>query len=153
VFVIAEELVACISVIGDALGLTAATLGLTILAIGNNLQDILADVLVANKNLYDMAVGGIFGTPCFDVMLTLGIGFTYAAATYGDYAFDFDGTVPLAFVLIIIGFIMHMVYLPVMDWKYTKAWGIWLMVYYFFCMGLLVATEVGHLPIWNTQKL
>jgi len=151
VFILANELVTCISVLGDAMNLSAATLGLTILSIGNNLQDLLADVLVHNKGLHDMAVGGIFGTPCFDVMLTLGLGFAYAAGVGGEYDFDFDSTIPLAFALIIIVFIFHMVYLPLAGWKYNRAVAMFLIGVYFFAMGMLVAMEAGHLPVWNTQ--
>jgi len=154
VFAFAEELVSCISVIGDALNISSATLGLTILSIGNNLQDLLTDVIVANKGLSDMAVGGIFGTPCFDVMLTLGISFTYAASAQGgSYEFDFDNTVPLAFILHISMFIVHLIYLPISGWKYTKTAAYFLIGYYFFVMGLLVAMEAGRLPVWNTQNI
>lgn len=57
---IANELVSLLNAIGLMLNISPVILGLTILAWGNSLGDIVADVSLAIQGYPQMAVGGVF---------------------------------------------------------------------------------------------
>jgi len=60
IFLIAREIVSLLVTIGDILGISHAILGLTILAWGNSISDLIANVVVARKGLPSMPTAACF---------------------------------------------------------------------------------------------
>ncbi|GAU11541.1 hypothetical protein TSUD_345320 [Trifolium subterraneum] len=69
---IAGELVNCLEALGTLLKLPAAFLGLTVLAWGNSVGDLVADVAVAKAGHPAMAMAGCFAGPMFNMLIGLG---------------------------------------------------------------------------------
>ena len=57
---VAEELVSLLNAVGLMINISPAVLGLTILAWGNSLGDIVADVSLAAQGYPQMAIGGVY---------------------------------------------------------------------------------------------
>lgn len=75
-YVIANELLSLIVSVGLVLGVDPATLGLTVLAWGNSLGDLIANVAVAmaaRGGGAQVAVAGCYGGPVFNVLVGLGL--------------------------------------------------------------------------------
>lgn len=53
--------------IGETIGLPSELMGLTILAAGTSIPDLITSVIVARKGLGDMAVSSSIGSNLFDV--------------------------------------------------------------------------------------
>jgi len=72
---IADHLVALLNFIGIVLHIPGAIMGLTILAWGNSVGDLSANITMARKGLANMAMTACFAGPIFNIFLGLGLGF------------------------------------------------------------------------------
>jgi cation:H+ antiporter len=61
------------SVVASHLGLSQNLIGLTIVAAGTSLPEIITAVVAARKGQNDMVVGGIVGTIIFNIFFALGV--------------------------------------------------------------------------------
>ena len=68
---VAEELVSLLNAVGLMINISPAVLGLTILAWGNSLGDIVADVSLAIQGYPQMAIGGVYAGRYYDIMILL----------------------------------------------------------------------------------
>jgi Ca2+/Na+ antiporter len=53
--------------VGETIGISEAIMGLTILAAGTSIPDLITSVIVARKGLGDMAVSSSVGSNIFDI--------------------------------------------------------------------------------------
>ena len=59
------------TIFGDSVGIPQVVMGLTILAAGTSVPDLLSSVIVAKQGLGDMAVSSSIGSNIFDVAFGL----------------------------------------------------------------------------------
>ena len=71
------------TVIATSLGLSQNLIGLTIVAVGTSLPEIVTSVVAAKKGHIDMAVGGIVGTIIFNIFFALGVTAVIAPLPFG----------------------------------------------------------------------
>jgi len=72
---IADHLVALLDFIGIVLHIPGSIMGITILAWGNSVGDLSANLTMARKGLANMAMTACFAGPVFNILLGLGLGF------------------------------------------------------------------------------
>jgi Ca2+/Na+ antiporter len=72
---IADKLVALLEFLGVTLRIPNSIMGLTILAWGNSMADLSANVTMARKGLANMALTACFAGPLFNILIGLGAGF------------------------------------------------------------------------------
>lgn len=60
--------------LGQVLNIDDSLLGLTVLALGNSISDLFADISVANQGYPQMAIAGCFCSPMFQLLIGLGAG-------------------------------------------------------------------------------
>mmetsp|Transcript_35237 Transcript_35237/g.74398 ORF Transcript_35237/g.74398 Transcript_35237/m.74398 type:complete len:177 (+) Transcript_35237:1166-1696(+) len=72
---IADKLVELIELFGILLRIPSTVMGLTILAFGNSLQDLVANVSLSKKGLSTMATTACLAGPIFNLCVGLGFGF------------------------------------------------------------------------------
>lgn len=65
------------------IGLSEATIGLTIVAIGTSLPELATSVVAALKNKPGMAVGNVIGSNIFNILLILGVASTIVPLPFG----------------------------------------------------------------------
>jgi len=80
---IADTLVGVLTFIGIILGIPSPVLGLTLLAWGNSMSDLSANLTMARKGLANMAMTACFAGPVFNILVGLGLGFSSLAAETG----------------------------------------------------------------------
>lgn len=83
------------SAIAKALGMTERLIGLTIVAFGTSLPELITSVTAARKGKADIAIGNIIGSNIFNILFVLG---TTALITTVPYARNFllDGIIGIA---------------------------------------------------------
>jgi sodium/potassium/calcium exchanger 6 len=81
---IADALVSLLNYIGIILNIPAPVLGLTLLAWGNSMSDLSANMTMARKGLANMAMTACFAGPVFNILVGLGFGFSALAARTGQ---------------------------------------------------------------------
>lgn len=85
---IADMLVSLLDFIGIVLRIPGPIVGLTILAWGNSMGDLSANVTMARKGLANMAMTACFAGPFFNILMGLGLGFGRLAAQTGQSEFQ-----------------------------------------------------------------
>ena len=104
IYVIAEELIVCLSCIGFVLGIPPGILGLTLLAWGNSVGDISSNVSVAIKGYGEMAIAGCYAGPIFEMLVGLGASYFLAALeTYpASFPVQFDSSTWLTLFFLVV---------------------------------------------------
>lgn len=92
--------------IATSMGLSQTLIGLTIVAMGTSLPELVTSVVAAKKGETDIAVGNVVGSNIFNVLLVLGI-----AAAISPIEFIFENLIDIA----ILTFVSLMVWFMV--WK------------------------------------
>merc|ERR1719401_3235248 len=80
---LANECVAVLELFGINLGISSQILGITVLAWGNSVGDLVADTAVARQGKSKTAVAGCFGSPLLSDLLGLGVALTSYIAWNG----------------------------------------------------------------------
>jgi cation:H+ antiporter len=115
--------------IGQAIGISEAVIGLTVVSVGTSLPELATTVVAAFRRQSDMALGNVIGSNIFNVLSVLGITASIHPLTGGDITWT-DLNVMLAFSVVLIpvvwflgkvnritgavlflGYILYMIYL------------------------------------------
>jgi len=101
---IADRLVALLNFIGIVLHIPGSIMGLTILAWGNSVGDLSANITMARKGLANMAMTACFAGPVFNILLGLGLGFRSLENQTGkeESAVSLPSPILAGFVFIIV---------------------------------------------------
>ena len=83
IYLLAGELVYCLTSVGTVFNIPRYYLALTVLAWGNSIGDLFSNVSVAKKGMGEMAIAGCYGGPVFNILMGMGISLTFVC--YRDY--------------------------------------------------------------------
>uniref|UniRef100_A0A6B2KZB2 Sodium/calcium exchanger membrane region domain-containing protein n=1 Tax=Arcella intermedia TaxID=1963864 RepID=A0A6B2KZB2_9EUKA len=138
----ADELVNCLGVFGDILGVPRAILGLTVLAWGNSVGDLVSNFLIAKKGFPQMVTSAVYTSPVTHVLLGLGISFTVKTTKSGPITLEVRGakadltdSLYLNFLFLLGGLLFSLIAVPVSGFRFTRPIGIVLGLLY---VGALV---------------
>ncbi len=108
--------------IARAFGLSEALIGLTIVACGTSLPELVTSVIAARKGESDIAVGNVIGSNIFNIFLILGASSTILPMTISNtYLYD----------MIMLMAVMVLTYLPIAKTKkVTRGMGITMVLVY-----------------------
>lgn len=81
---IADHLVQMLDFLGILLRIPGPVIGLTVLAWGNSVADLSANVAMARKGLANMAMTACFAGPVFNMLIGLGLGFSTLSGITGE---------------------------------------------------------------------
>ncbi|KAG7212908.1 hypothetical protein KM043_002258 [Ampulex compressa] len=81
VYLLAGEVMAVLECVGYAFSISDAMLGITFLAWGNSVGDLISNIAIARQGFPRMGYAACFGGPMFNTLLGLGLTYGIAAAT------------------------------------------------------------------------
>lgn len=84
------------STIASSLGLSQTLIGLTIIAMGTSLPELVTSIVAARKDEVDMALGNVIGSNIFNILLVLGV-----AAAISPVGFALENMIDIAFLIVI----------------------------------------------------
>ncbi|KAM8804576.1 sodium/potassium/calcium exchanger 1 [Eudromia elegans] len=128
--------------VGETIGISEEIMGLTILAAGTSIPDLITSVIVARKGLGDMAVSSSVGSNIFDI--TVGLPVPWFLFSF------FNGLSPVAvssnglFCAIVLLFLMLLfviISIAVCKWKMNKILGLTMFALYFVFLIISVMLE------------
>jgi sodium/potassium/calcium exchanger 6 len=76
IYLAANELVNLLEAIGLVMHLSETILGATVLAWGNSIGDMVADVVMSRAGYPGMAIAATYGGPLFNLLIGLGVAMT-----------------------------------------------------------------------------
>ncbi|CAH9145188.1 unnamed protein product [Cuscuta epithymum] len=139
----AGELLNCLAALGALLELPPALLGLTVLAWGNSVGDLVADVAVAKAGQPAMAMAGCFAGPMFNMLFGLGIALVIQTGNvYPDaYELRFHVSIVVAFVFLLLSLMGSLLVVTWNRFQVPRFWGFCLVGLYtlFMLVSLVIA--------------
>lgn len=87
------------------LGISEAFIGLTIVAIGTSLPELMTSLVAAYKKQADIAVGNIVGSSIFNILLVLGVSSVIAPLTVNPTLLFVDMVVMVLFSIALLAFV------------------------------------------------
>ncbi|XP_048732813.1 sodium/potassium/calcium exchanger 2-like [Ostrea edulis] len=135
--------------LGNTIGLTDEIMGLTILAAGTSIPDLITSVIVAKKGFGDMAVSSSVGSNIFDITVGLPIPWLlYWAAFQEPINVDSSGMV-CSIVLLFLMLIAVIVAIAISKWRMNKALGFSMLILYviFLILSVLLSLKIIVCPV------
>lgn len=83
------------TVIATGFGLSQNLIGLTIVALGTSLPELVTSIVAAKKNEVDMAVGNVIGSNIFNILLVLGV-----ASAISPIAFVMENIIDIVLLIV-----------------------------------------------------
>eukprot|EP00002_Diphylleia_rotans_P021974 TRINITY_DN4290_c0_g1_i1.p1 TRINITY_DN4290_c0_g1~~TRINITY_DN4290_c0_g1_i1.p1 ORF type:complete len:805 (+),score=184.59 TRINITY_DN4290_c0_g1_i1:63-2477(+) len=146
IYVIANELVSLLQSFGLILSLSEYILGVTVLAWGNSMPDLVADVVMARQGYPQMALGHCYGGPLFNLFFGLSTALVLKATETLPDPIDIGGIADEAFFVlfaVIIGGLLAMSFAFYFDFHPPKFYAYLMIGYYATITICNIAIEAG----------
>ncbi|KAI9513883.1 hypothetical protein NQZ68_038657 [Dissostichus eleginoides] len=128
--------------VGETVGISEEIMGLTILAAGTSIPDLITSVIVARKGLGDMAVSSSVGSNIFDITIGLPVPWLiYTLLHNGEPVTVSSNGLFCAIVLLFIMLLFVIISIAVCRWKMSRMLGLTMFALYFVFLVLSVMLE------------
>lgn len=128
---------------GTTVGIPAPVLGLTFLAAGTSVPDLLSSVIVARQGLGDMAVSSSIGSNIFDVLVGLPLPWLIYSAINGKSNFVESDSLLFSLFLLFLMLVSVIAAIAAFGWKLSKALGGLMFALYGLFVLLTLLVEYG----------
>ncbi|XP_042424298.1 cation/calcium exchanger 1-like [Zingiber officinale] len=149
-YLIAQELVSLLVSLGTVLEISPSILGITVLAWGNSVTDLIACMAVAVRGRaggIQMAVTGCYGGPIFDVSVGLGLSFVFSSWSAYPSAVNISRDLALFQTMgfMVGGLLWALVMLPRRGMRFDRVLGIGLLSIYLCSLSLRIVQYLRSL--------
>ncbi|CAL9121614.1 unnamed protein product, partial [Musa textilis] len=149
-YIIAQELVSLLVSLGTAMEISSSILGLTVLAWGNSVGDLIASLAVAlhdRQGGTQVAMSGCYGGPIFNTLVGLGLSFVFSSwSAYPSHVvIPKDLTLYQTMGFLIGGLLWALVILPRRGMRLDRVLGSGLLSIYFCSLSLRMVQSLGLL--------
>ncbi|XP_036952642.1 sodium/potassium/calcium exchanger 1-like isoform X4 [Acanthopagrus latus] len=128
--------------VGETIGISEEIMGLTILAAGTSIPDLITSVIVARKGLGDMAVSSSVGSNIFDITVGLPVPWLLFTLLHnGEPVTVSSNGLFCAIVLLFLMLLFVIISIGACRWKMSKMLGFTMFVLYFVFLVLSVMLE------------
>ncbi|VDI21714.1 solute carrier family 24 (sodium/potassium/calcium exchanger), member 6 [Mytilus galloprovincialis] len=144
IYIIANEIVNILQTFGIVFNISDAILGLTLLAWGNSIGDLIADTVMAKQGFPRMGMSACFGGPLFNLLLGIGIPFTIGTIKNGGtYKIKITVEEVVLVSFLMLSLLTSLIVVPLSKFRMSKPYGILLIVVYIVFLVVAILAETG----------
>lgn len=143
IYTIANEIIGLLKTVGILFSMTDTAIGLGILAWGNSLGDIVANISLAEAGYPRMALGASIGAPLLNLLLGFGLSFTLSMKPGESTEIEYSPTITLLCLTLAIILIAIMLSTLIPQNKSKKPFGYMLISGYGVYFALAICFEYG----------
>ncbi|CAM9405001.1 unnamed protein product [Lampetra planeri] len=136
--------------VGETIGITEEIMGLTILAAGTSIPDLITSVIVARKGLGDMAVSSSVGSNIFDITVGLPMPWLMFSLVKGFAPVQVSSNgLFCAIVLLFLMLLFVILTIAACRWHMNKLLGfsMFLLYFVFLIISVMLETRTLHCPV------
>ncbi|KAF5946702.1 hypothetical protein HYC85_016930 [Camellia sinensis] len=155
-YILADELVSLLVSLGLVLGISPSILGLTVLAWGNSLGDLVSNLSMARNGGPDgvqVGISGCYAGPIFNIVVGLGLSLVFSSwAVYPSCCvIHTDSTVYETVGFLMGGLLWALVVLPIYNMRLHRFLGVGLLAIYLCFLCLKMARTLGLLQLLHVS--
>ncbi|XP_051238573.1 sodium/potassium/calcium exchanger 1-like [Dicentrarchus labrax] len=141
--------------VGETIGITEQIMGLTILAVGTSIPDLITSVIVARKGLGDMVVSSSVGRNIFEITVGLPVPWLLYSSIHGlaPVAVRSNGLF-CAMVLLFVVLFFFIISIVCCMWKINKVLGLnmFLLYFVFVALSIMMQYEIIICPVSVSKR-